>query len=81
MHLRLCYFIIKVDFMLRSWDSHSYEFLVSCLQEFKVLECLVMFIELYVSSWVWWMYEWWIYDVITSYDVEIGEWICNDVWY
>ena len=41
--------------MLRSWDLHSYEFLVS-LQEFKVLKCLAMLIELYVGSWVWWTY-------------------------
>ena len=59
-----------------SWNSHSYEFLVSCLQEFKMLKCLTMLIELYVSSWVWWTYEWWV-----SYDVEIDEWICDDVWY
>ena len=54
---------------------------MSCLQEFKVLECFAMFIELL------WVHEcderieWWVYDVITSYDVEIGEWICDDVWY
>jgi len=66
--------------MLRSWDSHSYEFLVSYLQEFKMLECLALLIELYVDSWVWWTYEWWFYDVIISYDVEIGEQICDDVW-
>ena len=28
-----------------------------------------------------WTYELWFYDVITSYDVEIGGWICDDVWY
>ena len=63
--------------MLRSWDSHLHEFLVICLQEFKVLGCIVMLIELCVGSLVWWTYEWWIYDVITltSYDVEIGKWI------
>ena len=44
--LRWCCFMIKVDFMLRSWDSHPYEFLGSCLQLFKVLECLAMLIEL-----------------------------------
>ena len=63
--------------MLRSWDLHSYEFLVSCLQEFKVLEYLAMHIELSVGSWVWWTYEWWIYDVITS--VEISEWMTYDI--
>ena len=36
--------------MLKSWDSHSYEFLVGCLQEFKVL--VTMLIELYR-----WIYE------------------------
>jgi len=62
-------------------EIHIHEFLVTCLQEFKELEFLAMLIELYVGSWVWWTYEWWIYDVTTSYDVEIGEWIYNDVWY
>jgi len=52
MLLRLCCFMIRVNFMLRSWDSYSYEFLVSCLLEFKVLECLPMLIGLYVGSWV-----------------------------
>jgi len=43
------------------------------LQEFKVLEHVARFIELYVGSWLWWMYEWWISDMITSYGVEIEE--------
>lgn len=30
--------------------NSTYKFLVSYLQEFKVLECLVMLIELYVGS-------------------------------
>ena len=29
----------------------------------------------------WQTYEWWIYDMINFYGVEIGEWICNDIWY
>ena len=48
------------------------------LQEFKVLECFAMFVELYVGLWLWWAYEWWIYNVITSYIVENGEWICDN---
>ena len=47
MRLRCCCFIIRVDFILRSCDSHSYECLVSGLQEFNVLKCLAMLIELY----------------------------------
>jgi len=46
-------FIVRVEFMSRSWDPYSYEFLMNCLSEFKVLECLAMLIELYVGSWVW----------------------------
>lgn len=44
--LRWCYSMIIIDFKLRSWDSLSYNFLVNCLQEFKVLECLIMLIEI-----------------------------------
>ena len=63
---------LLLDFTL-CWDHeiHIHEFLVSCLQEFKELDCLVMLIELYVGSWVWWTYEWWIYDIITSNGVEM----------
>ena len=28
-----------------------------------------------------WANKWWVYDIITSYGVEIGEWIGDDVWY
>ena len=45
--MRWCCFMIRVNFILRSWDSHSYEFWwVFFLQEFKVLECLAMLTEL-----------------------------------
>jgi len=79
--IEMMLFIMTVDAILRSWDSYSYEFLESYLQEFMVFEWLAILIELYVGSWVWWTYEWWIYNIITSYGVEIGEWIYNDVWY
>ena len=64
--------MIRVDFMLKSWDLHSWVFGELFARIESVGMSLAMLIELYMGSWVWWTYEWWIYDVITSYDVEIG---------
>ena len=44
--------IIRVDFMLRSWDSHSWVF-CELFVRIQGVEMSCYEIELYVGSWVW----------------------------